>query len=242
MEASTSSKPSIPSHIPTVTGLTSSKLIVNRKQQGNPVLKYVRAVPYEWSSEIRPDYLCGMCGILYLTLKWHKLHPSYLETRLNDLTVYDLKILLVLNNVEDPSYLLKDLNILCYRSHWTMVVAQSVEEAGEYIENLKLSERRNPADTIRTINEYKLKRKNDGKPLTVKEKHRQNYESAVKFLSSIKGITVSDAKRLLGSFGSIQTISKCSVDQINLCPGLGPTKSQRLYEFFRLSLINIKSK
>ncbi|CAD5206835.1 unnamed protein product [Bursaphelenchus okinawaensis] len=241
MEPSTSSA-SAPKHIPNVTGQTASKLLVNRKQNGNPVLKYVRAVSYEWSNEIRPDYLFGPCGILYLTLKWHKLHPSYLDTRLNDLNASDMKILLVVNMVEDPSYLLKDLNMLCYRNQWTLIVTQSVEEAGEYIENLKLSERRNPADAIRAINEYRMKRRNDGKPLTMKEKNRQNYEAAIKFLSSVKTITISDAKRLLGSFGSLQTISQCSIDQINLCPGLGPTKSQRLYEFFRLPLIKMKTK
>lgn len=70
-----------------------SKLLINRRQENNPVLKYVRNVPYEWSGEIRPDFLCGpKCGVLYLTLKWHKLHPAYLETRCNDLNQFEMKV------------------------------------------------------------------------------------------------------------------------------------------------------
>lgn len=86
MEPSTSTAP-----VQSSSSLT--KVIVNRKQEGNPVLKYVRSVPYEWSREIRPDYICGgSCGVLYLALKWHKLHPSYLETRCNDLTAFNVKV------------------------------------------------------------------------------------------------------------------------------------------------------
>jgi hypothetical protein len=70
-----------------------SKLLINKRQENNPVLKYVRNVAYEWSSAIRPDFLCGPhCGVLYLTLKWHKLHPAYLETRCNDLNQFDMRV------------------------------------------------------------------------------------------------------------------------------------------------------
>lgn len=70
-----------------------SKLLINRRQENNPVLKYVRSVAYEWSRDIKSDFLCGSdCGILYLTLKWHKLHPAYLETRCNDLNSFETKV------------------------------------------------------------------------------------------------------------------------------------------------------
>jgi DNA excision repair protein ERCC-1 len=207
-------------------------------------LKYVRNVAYEWSKDIKPDFLCGpTCGILYLTLKWHKLHPAYLETRCNDLNHFDIKVLLILSNVEDPSFLLRDLNILCYRSRWTLLISYSVEEAGEYIENLKLSERRNPMTTIQSIQQYKEKHKEKqrtgtgaNRPLSEKEKNRKLFEDAVKFLSSIRAISTSDAKRLLGSFGSIYAISKAKQDELAKCPGLGPVKTENVYKFFRSEL------
>lgn len=61
------------------------KLLVNRQRQwGNPVLKYIRNVAYEWTEEIEADFEAGRgCAVLYLSLKWHKLHPGYIETRMN---------------------------------------------------------------------------------------------------------------------------------------------------------------
>lgn len=148
------------------------KLIVSKRQENNPLLKYVRNIAYEWSENLRADFLCGAgCGVLYLTLKWHKLHPAYLETRCNDLNAFTVKILLVLSNVEEPSFLLRDLNIACYRWKWTMIVAYSVEEAGEYIENLKLAENRNPATIIKNMQQQKLNRAGGAnKPLPSKNK------------------------------------------------------------------------
>lgn len=63
-----------------------------------------------------------------------------------------------MSNVEDPSFLLRDLNMLCYRAKWTMIMSYSIEEAGEYIENLKLAEKRNPMATIQSIQQYKQQR------------------------------------------------------------------------------------
>ena len=54
------------------------------------------------------------------------------------------QILLVYCNVEEPRHQLRELNLLCFRMEWTLVVCHTVEEAGEYIENLKLVETRDP--------------------------------------------------------------------------------------------------
>ena len=51
-------------------GSAGSGLVINRRrQEGNPLLKYVRNVRYEWG-DIGPDFECGSnCGVLYLALK-----------------------------------------------------------------------------------------------------------------------------------------------------------------------------
>lgn len=61
-------------------------------------------------------------------------------------------------------------------------------------------------------------------------------DDAVKFLSSIRAVSTSDAKRLLGSFGSIYEISKLDQDELGKCPGLGPVKTKNVYDFFRQNL------
>lgn len=53
----------------------------------------MRNVPYEWSIDIRPDFECTRnCGVLYLSLKYHKSHPGYIETRFDDGKKYLLKV------------------------------------------------------------------------------------------------------------------------------------------------------
>lgn len=66
-------------------------------QRGNPVLKNIRSVPWEYS-EIVPDYEVGAktCA-LFLSIRYYNLHPDYIHERLKELKQsYALRILLVL--------------------------------------------------------------------------------------------------------------------------------------------------
>lgn len=63
------------------------------------------------------------------------------------------------------------------------------------------------------------------------------FDDAVKFLSSIRAVSSSDAKRLLGSFGSIYAVSKASQGELAKCPGLGPIKSENVFKFFQQNLV-----
>ncbi|WKX89546.1 hypothetical protein Q1695_008869 [Nippostrongylus brasiliensis] len=165
-----------------------SKLIVNRRrQEGNPVLKYVRNVRYEWG-DIGPDFECGStCGVLYLALKYHKLHPNYILTRLS--------------GKEENKY------------------ACRVEEAAEYIENLKFADTRDPT--------FK-------KPVFVPVDERTALQNAaVGILTGARSVTKADAQRLLFNFGSLKAISEASEEQLALCPGLGPIRAKNLFNYLR---------
>ncbi|VIO97383.1 Helix-hairpin-helix motif family protein [Brugia malayi] len=167
-------------------------------------------------------------GILYLSLKWHKLHPNYIETRINsDGAGYAIKILLVLVNVE-PRHILRELNLFCYRTGWTLMLCYSAEEAAEYLENLHISRNRNEQSAINAMQERKKKR------LCLPDEDNE-FHQAVKFLTVIRSLTVSDAQRLIATFGSIRKIANADIDRLLLCPGLGPTKAGNIHAFFRSS-------
>jgi DNA excision repair protein ERCC-1 len=93
-EPTTSNAAAPPQPTPTVTRSVpfSNSLKINKaRQDGNPVIKYIRNVAYEYS-EIKADFECGRgCGLLYLSLKWHKLHQNYIETRFPDGSGYAIK-------------------------------------------------------------------------------------------------------------------------------------------------------
>lgn len=65
-------------------------------QRGNPLLKFITSVPWEYD-DIIPDYEVGktIC-ILFLSLRYHNLNPDYINNRLKELgKKYELRVLLV---------------------------------------------------------------------------------------------------------------------------------------------------
>jgi DNA excision repair protein ERCC-1 len=53
-----------------------SSIFVHEVQQGNPVLKYIRNVKWEFSADIVPDYAMGSTCALFLSVKFHFRHPT----------------------------------------------------------------------------------------------------------------------------------------------------------------------
>jgi len=73
-----------------------------RLQRGNPVLECIRNVGKEFG-DIQADYQVGRTtGVLFLSLKYHRLHPEYIPTRIEKLgTSYNLRILLILCDISE---------------------------------------------------------------------------------------------------------------------------------------------
>uniref|UniRef100_A0A7N5P6Z6 ERCC excision repair 1, endonuclease non-catalytic subunit n=1 Tax=Ailuropoda melanoleuca TaxID=9646 RepID=A0A7N5P6Z6_AILME len=129
-------------------GAKSSSIIVSPRQRGNPVLKFVRNVPWEFG-DVLPDYVLGQstCA-LFLSLRYHNLHPDYIHERLQSLgKSFALRVLLVQVDVKDPQQALKELAKMCILADCTLVLAWSPEEAGRYLETYKAYEQK-PADLL----------------------------------------------------------------------------------------------
>ncbi|NXN38824.1 ERCC1 protein, partial [Rhinoptilus africanus] len=93
-------------------------------QRGNPVLKFVRNVPWEFG-DIVPDYVLGQstCA-LFLSLRYHHLHPGYIHDRLRQLgRSYGLQLLLLQVDVKDPHQALKELAKVCILADCTLLLA-----------------------------------------------------------------------------------------------------------------------
>uniref|UniRef100_A0A8C9B457 ERCC excision repair 1, endonuclease non-catalytic subunit n=1 Tax=Prolemur simus TaxID=1328070 RepID=A0A8C9B457_PROSS len=129
-------------------GAKSNSIIVSPRQRGNPVLKFVRNVPWEFGDVI-PDYVLGQstCA-LFLSLRYHNLHPDYIHERLQSLGKnFALRVLLIQVDVKDPQQALKELAKMCILADCTLVLAWSPEEAGRYLETYKAYEQK-PADLL----------------------------------------------------------------------------------------------
>ncbi|XP_021001578.1 DNA excision repair protein ERCC-1 [Parasteatoda tepidariorum] len=201
-----------------------SAILVNPRQRGNPLLKHIRNVPWEFG-EIEPDYVIGKTSCaLFLSLRYHNLYPNYIHDRLKALgKSYNLRVLLVQVDVTEPNPPLKDLSVISILADCTLMVCWSAEEAGSYLETYKMFENKS-ADFIK------------------KRQDNDNYSQLVDCLTTIRSINKTDAMVLLSTFKTLKGIVSASVEELTLCHGMGPLKANRLYEALRKPLKKEKMK
>ncbi|XP_070579395.1 DNA excision repair protein ERCC-1-like [Ptychodera flava] len=201
---------------------SSNSIVVNMRQRGNPILKHIRNVPWEFG-DILPDYVMGKttCA-LFLSIRYHNLKPDYIHDRLKQLgQSYELRVLLVQVDVKDPHHAVKDLTKIAILADCTLILAWSPEEAGRYLETFKAYESK-PPDML-------------------KERVDSDYLSrAIDCLTTVKKVNKTDVVTLLSTFGSMEGIAKASKEELALCPGIGLQKAQRLCEIFHEPFLRSK--
>ncbi|CAD6215564.1 GSCOCG00000375001-RA-CDS [Cotesia congregata] len=189
-----------------------SSILVNSKQRGNPLLKFIKSVPWEYS-EVVPDYVMGSttCA-LFLSIKYHQLNPDYIHDRLKLLgTAYQLRVLLVHIDVPEPNHALKHLTRICILADLTLMLAWSNEDAARIIETYKIFEYKPP--------EMIMERGDSDPQLKL-----------ISALTSVRSVNKTDALTLLRNFGTITDILKASPEALSLCPGFGIQKAKRLHK------------
>ena len=188
-------------------------LLINHRQQANPLLRHIRHVRKEFHNGLSADFICGPTTCcLFLSLQYHQLHPNYIFTRVKKLgnTAFRLRILLVLVDVADHRVSLHQLTKLSLVERLTIVCAGSEREAARYLE---------------TFRSYDSK----GAEL-IQERVGNDYGSRLNAaLSSIRGINKTDVSTLAFTFGSVKNIATASKTELRNCPGMGERKVQRLY-------------
>jgi len=195
----------------------SNVIQVNRKQSGNDLLKKFTRCPYTFA-DIEPDFVIGRTACaLYLSIRFHALHPNYIYERINKLGEnYDLRVLLVVvDHVEHKSYL-KELSKLSIRCNLTLMLCWSVEDAAMYLEKYKLSEDK-PAESI------------------MEKPTNYEYENAldqymIDALAESRSVNRTDAGLIVSLFDTFDKICSASPEELSICPGVGMSKAQRLHD------------
>jgi len=191
----------------------SGSIQVSSRQRGNPLLKHLRAVPWQFEENLAPDYLVSPgCVVLYLSVRYHTLQPSYIGGRLDALGQgHKLRVLLVQVDVKDPHHVLKQLMRLAILSELTLMLAWSHEEAAKVIETYKIFEHK-PPDMI------------------MEKSGTEPHEKMIEALTSVKSVNKTDAVTLLGTFRTLEALVRASPEDLALCPGFGPNKAKKLHK------------
>lgn len=188
---------------------TVSAILVSPRQKGNPVLNNIKSVGWEYS-DIPADFVLGTttCA-LFLSLKYHRLHPEYVYGRIKALGGrYNLRILLTMVDIENHEAPLKELSKTSLINNVTLVLAWSSQEAGRYLELYKNFENA-PATNIKGIQSTTYS------------------DQLVDFVTVPRGINKTDAVSLVAAFGSIRTAMNAAPEEIAMIGGWGTKKIQR---------------
>eukprot|EP00050_Salpingoeca_kvevrii_P021501 m.111527 g.111527 ORF g.111527 m.111527 type:complete len:324 (+) comp9376_c0_seq1:110-1081(+) len=200
--------------------VSSSCVTVSPRQKGNPLLKAIKNVSWEYR-EIAADYMMGpsICA-LFLALRYHKLHPDYIYGRVQALARnVKVRVLLVVVDVHDPDQALSELAKMCIVNQLTMMVCTDYTEAGRYIESFKIYENK-PSDVLQ-------------------ERVAEDYVSQLTgCLTTVKAVNKSDVVTLLSTFSSLADIMAASTEELQLCPGFGQLKAEQLAAVFEQPFVD----
>ena len=217
---------------------------VSNSQKGNPLLteSMMKSVPWSFNSSILSDYYINpTLQILFLSLKYHKLHPEYIWLRLKKMnrgssvssTSRDrvLRILLVVVDVDSHQEILRKLLNFCVKHDLSLVLAWSFEEAGNYVVFAK---------------QYELS--NSKVMSAIRGLRDSSYQGSVTdTLTEIRAINKTDVLKLLANCGSFKDIvleaSKENIEEsaINNIEGLGQRKAENLRTAFSQPFIYNKN-
>jgi len=186
-----------------------SSIIVSPRQKGNPSLNYIKSLPWEYG-DIPADYVLGAttCA-LFLSLKYHRLHPEYVYSRIRALGhKYNLRILLTMVDIQNHEESLKELSKTSLINNLTLILCWSAQEAGRYLELYKSYEHASPT-SIRAHQATSFS------------------ERLVEVITVPRSINKTDALSLVSAFGSVRAAVNARPEEIGEIPGWGEKKVQR---------------
>lgn len=185
-----------------------SSILVSPRQKGNPILNNIRSMPWEYS-DIPADFVLGAttCA-LFLSLKYHRLHPEYIYSRIRVLAgKYLLRIVLVMVDIDNHENSLKELSKTSLINNVTIILTWSAQEAGRYLELFKSCEH--------------------AAPTGIKAQQSLSYsDKLVEFVTVPRSINKTDAVGLVSNFGSLRTAVNAMPEDISLIAGWGEKKVQ----------------
>ncbi|KAK0940756.1 ssDNA endonuclease and repair protein rad10 [Friedmanniomyces endolithicus] len=186
-----------------------ASIIVSPRQKGNPILDNVKSMPWEYG-DIPADYVLGLttCA-LFLSLKYHRLHPEYIYTRIKNLQgKYNLRIILTMVDIQNHEDSLKELSKTSLINNVTIVLCWSAAEGGRYLELFKTYE--------------------NAAPTSIKQHQSTSYsDRMVDFITTPRSINKTDAVSLVSQFGTIRTAVNARHEDVATIAGWGEKKVQR---------------
>ena len=188
---------------------TPSSILVSPRQKGNPVLSAIKSLPWEYA-DIPADYVLGAttCA-LFLSLKYHRLHPEYIYTRIQQLRgKYDLRLVLCMVDIGNHEESLKELSKTSLINNVTLILCWSSAEGARYLELFKTYE--------------------NAAPTAIRQRQSERYgDRMVEFVTMPRSVNKTDAVSLVSQFGRVRTAVNAREEEVGGVAGWGEKKCKR---------------
>lgn len=166
-------------------------------------------MPWEYG-DIAADYVLGVttCA-LFLSLKYHRLHPEYIYTRIKALQgKFALRIILCMVDIQNHEETLKELSKTSVINNVTVILCWSAAEGGRYLELFKTYE--------------------NAAPTSIKQHQSTTYsDRLIDFVTTPRSINKTDAVSLVAQFGSIRAAVNARHEDVSVIAGFGEKKVQK---------------
>jgi DNA excision repair protein ERCC-1 len=163
-------------------------------------------MPWEYG-DIPADYVLGVttCA-LFLSLKYHRLHPEYIYTRIKGLQgKYALRIVLVMVDISNHEESLKELSKTSLINNVTLIATWSSAECARYIELFKTYEH--------------------APPTSIRQHQSNKYsDRMIDFVTTPRSVNKTDAVSLVSQFGSLRTAVNARHEDVAGIAGWGEKK------------------
>lgn len=186
-----------------------SSIIVSMKQKGNPVLTNIKNMPWEYG-DIAADYQIGLTACaLFLSLKYHRLHPEYIYMRIKNLQgKYNLRIILTLVDIDNHEASIRELSKTSVINNVTIILCWSAAEGARYLEQFKSFE--------------------NASPNSIRQHQSTTYaDRMVDFVTTPRAINKTDAVSLVSQFGTLRTAINARHEDVATIAGWGEKKVQQ---------------
>eukprot|EP01134_Creolimax_fragrantissima_P004435 CFRG4435T1 len=202
-----------------VKNVNPNSITINQRQKGNPILKHIRNIAYEYG-DCLPDYhINPNVAIMYLSMRFHLYRSNYIGAAVRSLgRTYPLRVLLVHLDVDQYHNALIDLTKLSTLNGLTLLVASSAEECARYIETYKRYENKNADMLMERMDETYLSR-------------------STGFLTDIPSVNSTDVVTLLSNFGTLKAVCSADTKELAELPGFGEQKVHRIFDAFRAPFV-----
>ncbi|GFE55223.1 DNA repair protein [Babesia ovis] len=190
-------------------------ILVSPRQRGNPLIRHLKKVTWV-EGDIQYDYkVTEGIQVLFLSLKYHRMHRGYIVARLKHLRSHRVKNPFVICQVdiEEPQEIIAELTVITFTLGYRILLSWSARESAAVLEILKLDG-------------------NKGLEFLHRKEEKTHMETVQDIIACVRHVNSTDAAKISKRSDTVKQLIHENPSKFEGIPGLGKRKVQSLISAF----------